>query len=103
LELAKTPKAQKQARKQIQFAQTLTRHLLDDEVADGLGIPDHGPSSLLKILRVPLAAANTARRSQRGRTWAAAYGERYWEWVLKNTGESVEILMPERLLRRSVT
>lgn len=102
VELAKTEEARRKAEKQVVFAQSLTRHLLGDQTATALGIPMHRPSNLLKVLRGPLAAANLARRTPKGRALAAGYGVRYWDWVLQNSGENIEILMPDALFRRSV-
>lgn len=88
------------ARRSVAVGQALARELLGKQMADALAIPDSPYRLALPLVKVAVRRLNTLRRHDRGRTAAAAAGERHWQWVLANNPQGpVHLTMPDRLLR----
>lgn len=67
----------------VSFAQGVSRFLLGDELADGLGIPHHRWRHVLPALSPLLASLPALFRLPGGEAIAAEVGRRYWRHLVK--------------------
>jgi hypothetical protein len=99
---ARTPAEQRQAAVRMRISRQLCRHLLGNELADQMHVPDDRPVLATPLLCGALAGLDRARASLPALDrLAARAGRRYWDAVVAVGlgGQPAEFAPPARLLR----
>lgn len=98
--MARTPAEMRDMERRIRFSQALCRHLVGEELADGLAVPRTSWRFAVRIVHRLVTAGEMVRTTMPfAEDTAVAVGTRYWDRVVEIglAGATAEFGLPDRL------